>query len=199
MTRPEVVDALRRLGWRIRTTGELTQAIRHFQDAWRLGPKLTVDGIPGPRTQAALAMSIARLGRKKPTASANFSFHEFACKCGGKYSRCPRIWVKGALIDRLEKLRDQCYPGGLTPLSGCRCEDHNRQVNGASNSQHKYGAACDITPKASKARVAALNLFSGIGFNASTGLVAHVDIRQLSGHNTTRATSARPTVWRYGR
>ena len=199
MNRDDLVRDLRALGWRVRTSGELVQVVKHFQAAWALGPGLKVDGLAGPKTKSALALSVSRLHAGKPTASPHFSFSEFACRCGGKYSACARIWIQAELLDSLEKLRAKHYPHGLSVESGCRCEGHNRDVRGATNSQHKYGAACDVAPVIPRQRLAAEHMFAGIGYNLSSGKVAHVDRRDVCGHNTTGASLNRPTVWIYHR
>lgn len=199
MNTTDRAKALRQLGWRTRTTGEYQQALKHFQRGWALGPALSIDGHAGPHTDAALAMSQARFREGKPTASKHFSFEEFACKCNGRYSSCPRIWVVRELLGSLEELREKCYPGGLTPISGCRCNAHNKAVGGAKSSQHMLGGACDIPPVVSRQKMAALGLFAGIGYNLSSGKVSHVDRRDAAGNNTTDARRGRPTVWIYHR
>lgn len=193
------IASLRGLGFRIRTSREYHQQVSNFQRGWNLGPRLAVDGDPGPKFDAALEESISRKAHGEATASENFSFVEFRCKCGGKYRSCQRIWVLRELIQTLEEVRDDFYPDGLVPVSGCRCTDHNRAVGGASSSQHMYGGACDITPKVPRRKLAAKSLAAGIGFNASSGLVAHIDRRDRSGHNTTGASPIRPTMWIYHR
>lgn len=197
MAKQDAAASLRRLGWRVRTTGELAQAVKHFQGAWLLGPALKVDGVPGPKTAAALSESLAALAAGKGTMSRHFSFSEFACRCGGKYTKCPRIWVRRELVQTLEQVRARFYPGGLTVVSGCRCEDHNRAVGGATGSQHKYGTACDIEPKVSWQTLRAAHLAAGIGYKRSNGRVTHIDRRDIGGSNTTGGKPARPTVWIY--
>lgn len=195
----QVTTILRNLGWRVRTTGERTQVIKHFQQGWALGPKLTADGVVGPKTAAALITSEKRRRAGQPTASAHFSFSEFACGCHGRYSDCPRIWVRHELLESLEELRVRFYPGGLTVVSGCRCIRHNKAVGGVSNSQHLFGSACDIpyTKKASSKALAKERLFAGLGRSGSTSLVRHVDRRDVSGHNTTGGGLRQPTEWIY--
>jgi hypothetical protein len=199
VNRAERIDALRQLGWRIRTTGELHQVVRNFQRGWNLGPALVEDGIAGPKTDAALAESLDRKRTGKPDASQHFSFHEFTCKCGGRYSSCQRVWVLHELLDTLEAVRADFYPEGMTIVSGCRCEGHNDAVGGAKSSQHKYGAAADLRPKVKRSAMRAAGVAAGIGFDQSDGCVSHIDRRDKSGHNTTGATLAHPTVWLYHR
>lgn len=199
LTNAQVTSILRNLGWRVRTTGERTQVIKHFQQGWALGAKLTADGVVGPKTAAALIASEKRRRAGRPTASAHFSFKEFACNCHGRYSDCPRIWVRRELLESLETLRSRMYPGGLSVVSGCRCIRHNKAVGGVSNSQHLFGSACDIpyTRNGSSNALAKERLFSGLGRSRRTSLVRHVDRRDVSGHNTTRGGLRHPTQWIY--
>jgi zinc D-Ala-D-Ala carboxypeptidase len=192
----QATAALRALGWRVRTTGEFKQALHNFQYAWNLGAPLAPDSTLGPLTSAALSVSLSRRGRGLPTASAHFSFTEAACKCGGRYGNCQRIWVNRALFSSLEVLRAKAYPGGLSPASICRCPSWNHGVGGASNSQHMYGNACDVQYAARDVSVASWRLFGGLGRSRSTRLIRHVDRRDQS-HNTTGGTLARPTIWDY--
>lgn len=197
-TEKDIVEALIRLGWRVRSDGELDQVIRLFQEGWHLGELLVVDGIAGPRTRAAMEISLERLAEGKGTCSPHFSFSEFACKCGGRYNTCLRQWPQIELIRSLERLRSKYYPQGLQIRSGSRCGEHNEAVGGATFSQHLIGAAADIVPAVSWKRLMNDEMFSGLGFMASTGLVAHVDRRDSSGHNGTGGSLSRPTVWKYG-
>lgn len=71
--------------------------------------------------------------------SANFCVGEFACKC----SRCSRILVDQALVERLQQLRE--YFGSPVNInSGYRCEAHNAEVGGSKTSHHMKGMAADI-------------------------------------------------------
>lgn len=183
------------LGWSPRV--DYVVAVGGFQRGWNLGPTLRADGILGPLTTAALEQSAALHERGLPTASRHFSFAEFACGCGATQHGCEGIWVMRGLLAGLERLREAFYPRGLTVRSGCRCPLHNADVGGARDSQHLHGAGVDVDYVASTAGVAALQVFSGIGHSASTGLVRHVDVRHLSGHNSTGGTTTRPTEWPY--
>lgn len=193
------IKGLRQLGWRIRTHGEFRQAVRNFQRGWNLGPALAEDGHAGPAFDAALTESLERLHARKGTASTHFSFSEFACRCDGKFGACARIWVLRELLQTLEKVRTEFYPHGMTVKSGCRCNGHNNSVGGASSSQHLYGGACDISPVVPRQKMRAADVAAGIGYNLSSGKVSHIDRRDRSGHNTTGASLARPTVWIYHR
>ena len=71
--------------------------------------------------------------------SENFTSREFCCSCG-----CGSVRVDEKLVQGLQKLRDRlARPIRIT--SGYRCEKHNREVGGATNSLHLTGQAADIT------------------------------------------------------
>lgn len=125
--------------------------------------------------------------------STHFTLREFRCPCCGKEKALP------VLVIGLEKLRALAYPKGLIIRSGYRCSSHNTAVGGAKNSQHLYGAAGDVDLRAQLDEVIALGVFSGIGYQRINGrdLVRHVDVRHVSGHNTTGGTPTHPTTWRY--
>lgn len=180
----EVRQMLQNLGWRIRTTGELKQAIRNFQAAVILDGELVVDGIAGPKTTAKLRLCEKRRKAGLPTASAHFSFLEFRCKCGGRFSNCARIWVKRRLIHELESYR-KGVGHGITIVSGCRCPGHNKAVGGATLSRHMRGDAADFPPAKKTTWFFLHSLFDGRGYNPAH-LVRHGDMR--GAHIT----------WRYG-
>jgi hypothetical protein len=196
LSRTQAAAILKNLGWRVNTSARLTQAIKDFQRGWNLGTALSVDGIVGPKTSAALTLSEARRRKGLGTASAHFSFTEFACKCGGRYAGCRRIWIIRQQVQRLEAYRTKIGNRPVSITSGCRCYSHNRAVGGASNSQHLYGAACDITGP-DKDTVRSWKLFAGIGYSGHTDRTAHVDSRDKSGNNTTGGQAWAPTTWRY--
>lgn len=71
--------------------------------------------------------------------SANFSRHEFKCKCG----KCEQVGPDPLLIAELQAIRhDLGKP--IVINSGHRCKAYNRRVGGAINSQHIKGTAADI-------------------------------------------------------
>jgi hypothetical protein len=190
----EAYGVLRELGWRTAMIGP--QALKDFQAGWALGDPLKVDGLLGPKTSAALIQSRDRSHAGRADASEHFSFAEFRCRCGG-YAGCRAIWPRYQLLDSLEGLRGAFYKSGLTIASGCRCVRHNKIVGGASQSQHLYGTAADVAFATSWRAVAGLQLFAGIGYSRSSGLVRHVDRRDISGVNPTRGSRRAPTSWVY--
>lgn len=175
LTRDQSTVILRRLGWRIRTTGEFKQAVSHFQEAWSLGGKLEVDGKVGRMTSAALRISESRRQKKLPTMSAHFSFIEFACKCGGKYTGCARIWVRRGTVREAEQYR-KALGAGVSIVSGCRCWAHNKAVKGATRSQHMSGKAVDFPPRRPVSWFTARGIFKpgGLGANPAR-MVRHGD------------------------
>lgn len=182
-TSADVAAALRSMGWRTRTQNETVRSIADFQRGWNLGPHLAADGIAGPLTKAALTESVASGGRL----SAHFTAQEFLCRCGGRYASCRRCWVTYLQLRALETYRAKA--GATAVVSGCRCPSHNSKVGGASASQHMAGKATDVPAKLLVSTVKALRVFTGIGYQASSGRVVHVDSRPGSVTN--------PTVWRY--
>lgn len=187
--------ALIYLGWRIRDEADLARAAEDFQRGFALPgmDALLVDGKLGPKTRLAIQASYDRGKKGQPTASEFFSYGEFACQCRGKYTDCRRIRVHRELLLGLNGYRRAAGPTEI--VSGYRCVRHNAAVGGASSSQHVYGAAADLAYKLRVKAVARLRRFAGIGHKGD--LVRHVDVRHVSGNNTTGGTPDRPTLWRY--
>lgn len=67
-----------------------------------------------------------------------FSRKEFACKCG-----CGFDVVDVGLIQILEDLREH-FKSPIRITSGCRCDEHNKNIGGSIGSQHTKGKAADI-------------------------------------------------------
>lgn len=172
--------------------GDRSTSVADFQRGWNLGIALPVDGVPGPMTRAALAISMKRLAAGLPTASPNFSFTEFRCACGGRWADCRRIWQARVNIRALEVYRAQVGP--LTVERGCRCPRENARVGGVSNSRHLFGDAADVTVMNYPVeKLYALNAFSGVGYYVwkNRAYPRHVDNRP------TRTVTA-PARWNYG-
>ena len=189
MTTAQTAAALATLGWRRpRSTGELAQSVRRFQDLWLLGTPLAVDGTVGPATSRAIRESLARRSGGHPTMSPHFSASELACHCRGAYSACTLIWTPRHALEALERLRSEHYPRGLSLISACRCLGQNTHVGGAKSSRHMAGDAFDIAPVVPWRVVAAMGIYGGIGINAN-GCARHVDQRSGSPRS--------PATWRY--
>lgn len=103
--------------------------------------------------------------------SANFYLSEFECHCG-----CSTTVVDYEHLQTLQRFRTT-MDAAIRITSGYRCPDHNRAVGGATNSQHLYGNACDITMDGWTPRnvfIASDEFFNGRGEYAT---FTHVDSR----------------------
>ena len=113
--------------------------------------------------------------------TANFSQHEFACKCGCGYGTILDD-IDWALVDGLQEMRDR-IGAPIQVNSGCRCEHHNKAVGGGMGSQHLYGRAADIQGPGQRVLYeAALKIpqfeNGGIGYDKYLGTARiHVDVR----------------------
>lgn len=67
-----------------------------------------------------------------------FDESEFSCRCG-----CGFNIVSPELIAVLERLRNH-FNSPVIINSGCRCQEYNRKIGGARESQHVQGTAADI-------------------------------------------------------
>jgi GH24 family phage-related lysozyme (muramidase) len=189
MSTRDVQRALKEIGWPIKADGawggDTFKAVEDFQRGfgfWRL----LIDGHAGPKTQEALKAAVAQDGKCSP----HFTFAEFKSSGNG--------WIKvsRALVLGLEEYRD-LIGGAVDVVSGYRDPQRNASVPGsAKNSQHMYGNAADLDPVKPTAEVKALRRFSGIGYQSSSGLVRHVDVRHV-GPNTTRSSVRDPAIWIY--
>lgn len=162
--------------------GPITKlAVTKFQEAFNIGPWLVVDGIPGPRTQAAIS--------NLPHLSNNFVVDELRSHGNGD------CFVKRDLLKALEDLRARLNMP-VHVIDAYRDPQHNAAVGGASDSMHLWGLAADIPGICGWRVVANMQVFSGIGDRA--GAISHVDLRHLSVHNQTpKATPLSPARWTY--
>lgn len=119
----------------------------------------------------------------------HFYAREFACHCGGTLPGCKLIELNQPLINKLEVLRSVYYKTGLSIIDSYRCPEHNKAVGGVPHSQHQEGLAADIRGVVNYKKMAALGLFTGIGFNTEDDKVVHVDVRPGDPHH--------PTFWTY--
>lgn len=132
--------------------------VKELQNIFGLG----VDGIAGKNTFGLLA---------KLDKITHFKLDEFRCK------HCKKLKLDINLLIKLEELREQT--GALIINSGYRCPIHNKNVGGASRSQHLKGTAADIRAANTKPSIVytiADKVFSngGVGkYNTFT----HVDVR----------------------
>lgn len=115
-------------------------AVRRFQSAYGL----TADGIVGSQTQSVLNSLESADG-----STAHFAWSEFHSKDGSAFSggNVGSSTVQAnirRLMYKLEALRKKAGNRSISITSGFRSINHNRNVGGASNSQHTYGIAADI-------------------------------------------------------
>jgi len=85
----------------------------------------------------ATQYSLSRHGSQ--SLSSHFKVREFACKDGSDY-----ILIDHRLVDLLEKIRNH-FGRPVHITSAYRNPSYNRQIGGASDSQHCKGTAADIT------------------------------------------------------
>lgn len=75
-----------------------------------------------------------------------FEKSEFACHCGGKYCKGYPAEPQEKLIRVADAVR-KALKAPATVSSGVRCEKHNANVGGVSNSKHLSGKAMDFCIK----------------------------------------------------
>ena len=87
-----------------------------------------------------------------------FTLEEFTCSC------CGMEWMEEETLGKLDGAREVAgVPFVVT--SGCRCENQNRMVGGASSSAHLVGRAADISARYSTVRLAVVVGAIEAGFN----------------------------------
>lgn len=161
--------------------GKLSQAAtREFQAAYGL----TADGICGADTEKAMkhavtyGMPVIEPKEVSWDDIKYFKRSEFKCKCG-KCSGYP-VEPSQELLKILDQIREH-FGSPVRVNSGIRCIAHNRNVGGASKSQHLYGTAADIKVTGVKPETVAayaetlLPNSGGIGRYAT---FTHVDVRK---------------------
>jgi hypothetical protein len=74
-----------------------------------------------------------------------FKEKEFVCRCCGELPPFARENIEALVENVLDPLRER-YGKPIIVNSGYRCAKHNREVGGASGSQHMRGEAADIRP-----------------------------------------------------
>lgn len=156
-----------------KTEKKLFEAVKSMQAKLNAnGAKLTVDGLIGNKTIAAIKEFQRKkglvvdgiAGRKtlplldKSQASEwdgirFFKRDEFKCGCKGKCCSGFTYEPDMQLVRLLDDLR-ACFGVPITVTSGVRCTAYNRQVGGISASMHLKGKAADIyVPGVSRAEV----------------------------------------------
>ena len=118
---------------------------------------LTADGVAGEKTIAKInGGSSATTGNTTSNTTNKatsgdwwddikyFDRSEFACHCGGKYCNGFPVEPKEKLVRVADRIRTQ-KNAPATVSSGVRCNQHNANVGGVSNSRHKEGKAMDFS------------------------------------------------------
>ena len=125
-----------------------------------------IDGMDGPKTQAALEAFRADYGMgaeglvaavagtaakvERPQSQTGtfwdeikyFRKSEFACKCG-KYCNGYPVDIDMNMVKIADEIRNRIGKP-IQINSGIRCKTHNANVGGVSNSQHLLGNAADL-------------------------------------------------------
>lgn len=107
--------------------------------AWQKKNNLTADGIAGPKTRERIGIKTVDFW----STIKHFKKSEFACKCGGKYCNGYPVEINHTLIRVAERVREH-FGKPIIVSSGIRCNRHNANVGGVSNSKHKLGKAMDF-------------------------------------------------------
>lgn len=79
----------------------------------------------------------AMKGTRSNDLSLNFSRKEFSCPCN-----CGFNTVDAKLLTIAEYIRNRI--GAFSPVSACRCAEHNEKIGGSKKSQHLIGRAMDV-------------------------------------------------------
>lgn len=148
-------------------------AVIRFQRAYGL----SADGIVGPQTQAKLNEL------ESPNGTKHFSYSEFYSKDGsgfngGNVSAATVQENVRRMMYKLEAIRVKLGNRPMNVNSGFRSISHNRNVGGASNSQHTYGIAADISVSG-VSTTTVRNAAKSSGFSGiySEGSFTHMDSR----------------------
>ena len=116
-------------------------ATKAFQEDFDLTP----DEIFGPKTESRIKEVIYK--DEQPAMDWDkvkyFRREEFQCHCGGKYCNGYPAEMKKKLLVVADRVREHFGAAALVS-SGARCETHNKNVGGVTNSRHLVGKAMDF-------------------------------------------------------
>lgn len=169
--------------------GEWGSGSRAACTAFQRDVGITADGHGGPETDKYLRKAVANdliktepvedvtdinVGNKTGTFWDDIEFfdrEEFRCQCGGKYCNGFPVEPEEKLVRTVDEIRRRLgVPVQIVTAggSGVRCEQHNANVRGATNSEHLYGRAADLHAPVSLATLkqtaeAVLNGTGGLG------------------------------------
>lgn len=99
---------------------------------------LKADGIAGEKTRAKIGVAVVDFWENIKY----FKKSEFACKCK-KYCNGFPVDINHTVVRIAERARKE-FGKPCIISSGVRCEKHNKNVGGVSNSRHKLGKAMDL-------------------------------------------------------
>ena len=123
-------------------------ATRSFQRDY----DLDADGIFGPATEKRILEVVYR--GEMPGVNWEevkfFDRSEFKCNCGGKHCNGFPAEPHPLLVKVADRVRGH-FGAAAIISSGVRCETHNANVGGVSNSRHLYGKAMDFRISGRKA------------------------------------------------
>lgn len=191
------------------TTVRSREIINNIQNvvAQYITPVLVCDGLAGPATVAATkayqkAMGLSATGivsqityatilgtaaskyQREPEGDDwwdNFEFfdrQEFKCKCAGKHCNGYPAEMERRLLEVADRMR-KYFGVPVTVSSGLRCQIHNTNCGGVSNSRHLSGKAMDFCVQGKTAAdvLAYVRQQSGIRYSyAITKNYVHMDI-----------------------
>lgn len=101
---------------------------------------VTVDGVVGNETITAYNNKVGNETNSWDSIK-HFKQSEFTCKCG-----CGLNNMNLAVVKIADKVREH-FGSPAIVTSGSRCEKHNKEVGGVSNSRHLQGKAIDMYVK----------------------------------------------------
>mgnify|MGYP003291522703 CR=1 FL=1 len=122
---------------------------------------------------AVKVYSKAKDGNKQLTK--NFKVREFACSDGSDV-----VFISEGLVAVLQQIRSH-FGKAVTINSGYRTPAKNKQVGGATYSQHLYGLAADITVKGVAPKDVAAYAESLLPNTGGIGIYStftHIDVRK---------------------
>lgn len=99
---------------------------------------VTVDGVAGEETTNARNNYNENTSVNSWDSIKHFKQSEFTCKCG-----CGLNNMNLAVVKIADKVREH-FGSPAIVTSGSRCEKHNKEVGGVSNSRHLQGKAIDM-------------------------------------------------------
>lgn len=127
-----------------------THATAGFQDDYALKSS----GVFDEETEEIIKKAVAGLADPVPSSDPidfwdeikHFKREEFRCKCGGKYCEGFPKEPQKKLVATADRVREY-FGKPVIVSSGVRCDKHNANVGGVTNSRHRLGKAMDFCVK----------------------------------------------------